>query len=69
MKAEELKDKSKDELTDKLYGLTKESFNLRFQRVNGQLENTARIAEVRKDIARLKTVISQKRKDLKEVSK
>jgi len=60
MKAEELKGKSADELRDELLGLRKESFNLRFQRASGQLENTARIREVRKDIARIKTVLKQR---------
>ena len=57
MKAEDLKGKSTDELTDELLTLKKEAFNLRFQRASGQLENTARIREVRRDIARLKTVM------------
>ena len=57
MKAEDLKGKSPDELTDELLSLKKEAFNLRFQRASGQLENTARIREVRRDIARLKTVM------------
>ncbi len=60
MKAEELKGKSVDELRDELLGLRKESFNLRFQRASGQLENTARIRQVRKDIARIKTVLQQR---------
>ncbi len=57
MKAEDLKGKSPDELTDELLSLKKEAFNLRFQRASGQLENTARIREVRRDIACLKTVM------------
>ena len=57
MKVEDLKGKSPDELTDELLSLKKEAFNLRFQRASGQLENTARIREVRRDIARLKTVM------------
>jgi large subunit ribosomal protein L29 len=60
MKAEELKGKSPDELRDELLGLRKEAFNLRFQRASGQLENTARIRQVRKDIARIKTVLRQR---------
>ena len=59
MKAEGLKGKSQDELLDELVGLRKESFNLRFQRANGQLENTARVREVRRDIARIKTVLNR----------
>jgi large subunit ribosomal protein L29 len=61
MKAEDLRTKSVDELTDQLGALKKEQFNLRFQRATGQLEKTARIREVRRDIARVKTVAAQKR--------
>ena len=60
MKAGELRTKSEDELKDSLLGLRKEAFNLRFQRASGQLENTARIREVRRDIARIKTVLRQR---------
>jgi large subunit ribosomal protein L29 len=61
MKAEDLRTKSSDELTDALASLKKEQFNLRFQRATGQLEKTARIREVRRDIARIKTIAAQKR--------
>ena len=61
MKAEDLRTKSTDELTDELASLKKEQFNLRFQRATGQLEKTARVREVRRDIARVKTVAAQKR--------
>lgn len=57
MKADELKGKSLDELKDQLLQLKKEAFNLRFQRASGQLQNTARVREVRRDIARIKTVL------------
>ncbi len=60
MKAAEFKTKTEDELTDTLLGLRKEAFNLRFQRASGQLENTARIREVRRNIARIKTVLHQR---------
>ena len=60
MKVGELRTKSEDELKDSLLGLRKEAFNLRFQRASGQLENTARIREVRRDIARIKTVLRQR---------
>ncbi len=60
MKAGELRTKSEDELKDSLLGLRKEAFNLRFQRASGQLENTARIREVRRGIARIKTVLRQR---------
>ncbi len=57
MKAADLRTKTPDELTDALMGLRKEQFNLRFQKASGQLENTARSRQVRRDIARLKTVL------------
>ena len=50
-----------DQLDDELLKLKKEQFNLRFQRATGQLENTARVRQVRRDIARIKTVAQQKR--------
>ena len=49
--------KSADELTDELLALKKEAFNLRFQKATGQLENTARMRQVRRDIARAKTIM------------
>ena len=52
---------TEDQLDDEALKLKKEQFNLRFQRATGQLENTARVREVRRDIARLKTVARQKR--------
>ncbi|CAH1678039.1 50S ribosomal subunit protein L29 [Hyphomicrobiales bacterium] len=52
----DLKAMSTDQLQDELLKLKKEQFNLRFQRATGQLENTARVTEVRKDIARIKTL-------------
>jgi len=60
MKAEELRGKTVDELNDQLVALKKEQFNLRFQRASGQLENTARVRVVRRDIARIKTVLGQR---------
>lgn len=59
MKASELKTKTPDELTSELTSLKKEQFNLRFQRASGQLENTARVRQVRRDIAKIKTIIGQ----------
>jgi large subunit ribosomal protein L29 len=50
-----------DQLDDELLKLKKEQFNLRFQKATGQLENTARVRQVRRDIARIKTVAQQKR--------
>ena len=60
MKAEDLRSKTVDELTDNLNDLAKEAFNLRFQQASGQLENTARVRVVRRDIARIKTILNQK---------
>jgi large subunit ribosomal protein L29 len=56
MKAQEYRAMSVDQLDEQLAKLKKEQFNLRFQRASGQLENTSRVREVRRDIARLKTV-------------
>ena len=60
MKASEARDLTEDQLKDRLLRLKKEQFNLRFQRAAGQLEKTSRVGEVRKDIARIKTVLRQK---------
>lgn len=60
MKPEDIRAKSADELNDQLLQLKKEQFNLRFQRASGQLENTARVRAVRRDIARIKTVIGER---------
>jgi large subunit ribosomal protein L29 len=56
VKPEDIRGKSPDEMKSDLIDLRKEAFNLRFQVANGQLENTARIREVRRDIARIKTI-------------
>jgi large subunit ribosomal protein L29 len=58
VKSEELRGKTPDELNDLLLDSKKELFNLRFQRASGQLENTARIGEVRRNIARVKTMLN-----------
>ena len=60
MKASDLKMKTADELVDELESLKKEQFNLRFQQATGQLENTARMRQVRRDIARIQTVAAEK---------
>tara|TARA_B100001559_G_C16258361_1_gene510323 strand:+ start:390 stop:602 length:213 start_codon:yes stop_codon:yes gene_type:complete len=57
MVSEKFKGKTTDELKDELFNLRKESFNLRFQKVSGQLENTARVRQVKKEIARVKTAL------------
>ncbi len=61
MAAEKLKGLSLDQLDDELVKLKKEQFNLRFQRASGQLENTARVRIVRREIARIMTISRQKR--------
>ena len=60
MKVSELREKSADQLGEELLSLKKEAFNLRFQKATGQLENTARVRLVRRNIARVNTLISEK---------
>ncbi|MEO9336950.1 50S ribosomal protein L29 [Mesorhizobium sp. SB112] len=60
MKASEVRTKTPDQLGDELASLKKEQFNLRFQKATGQLEKTARVKEVRRDIARIKTIAAEK---------
>jgi len=60
--ADDLRLKSGDELADRLGKLKKEQFNLRFQRANGQLENTGRIRIVRREIARIETILTEQRR-------
>ena len=59
MKAEDIRQKTPDELKDLLVNLSKEAFNLRFQKASGQLENLSRERQVRRDIARIKTIVNQ----------
>ena len=60
MKAGDVRAKTDDELKTELSQLAKEVFNLRFQKASGQLENTTRVRQVRRDIARIKTVIGER---------
>jgi large subunit ribosomal protein L29 len=60
MDAKELRAKTPDQLRTDLVNLKKESFNLRFQQATGQLENTSRIRAVRRDTARVKTILNEK---------
>jgi large subunit ribosomal protein L29 len=60
MKPADVRARTGDELTEQLDTLGRESFNLRFQRANGQLENTSRVRQVRRDIARIKTVLGER---------
>ncbi len=62
MKAADVKAKTTDELNAELEQLTKEVFNLRFQKASGQLENTARVRDVRRTIARIKTVLGARQR-------
>jgi len=60
MNAGEVRGKTTDELTAELEQLSKEAFNLRFQKASGQLENTSRVRQVRRDIARIKTILDER---------
>jgi large subunit ribosomal protein L29 len=61
MKAVDVRAMTLDQIDDEVLKLKKEQFNLRFQRATGQLENTARVRVIRRDVARLKTIAAQKR--------
>ena len=61
MKAEDIRAMSDDQMEDAILNLKKERFNLRFQRATGQLENTSRLKQARRDIARIKTIAAQQR--------
>jgi len=65
MKPTDVRTKTDDELKDELTQLRKEKFNLRFQRASGQLENTARVRAVRRDIARINTIQAERRRAAK----
>lgn len=58
----DLRAKSVDELNDRLVELKKEQFNLRFQKASGQLENTARVTAIRKEVAQVKTILNEQRR-------
>jgi large subunit ribosomal protein L29 len=62
VKASDLRPRSDDELSEQVDNLGKEIFNLRFQRASGQLENTARVRQVRRQIARIKTILGDRRR-------
>ena len=62
MKSADVRAKTDDELKDQLGDLRKEQFNLRFQRASGQLENTSRVRQIRRDIARIMTVLGERKK-------
>ena len=61
MKGEDVRAMSPDQMSEELLRLKKEQFNLRFQRATGQLENTARVRQIRRDIARIQTIARQQR--------
>ena len=60
MKAQDLRDKTPDQLREELASLKKEAFNLRFQQATGQLESTARMRTVKRDVARVSTILNEK---------
>jgi len=62
MKAADLRTRTPDELVEQAENLGKEIFNLRFQRASGQLENTARVRQARRDIARIKTILGERQR-------
>jgi len=65
MKAADVRAKTEDELKTELGQLAKEVFNLRFQKASGQMENTARMRQVRRDVARIKTVLNERTRSAK----
>ncbi len=65
MKPVDVRAKTDDELKEQVVQLTKEQFNLRFQRANGTLENTARAGVIRRDVARIKTVLGERKRGVK----
>ena len=68
MKASDVRAKTADELKQQVDDLAKEAFNLRFQRASGQLENTTRVRQVRRDIARIKTIQGERARATKSAS-
>ena len=62
VKAEDIRAKTVDELNDQLNDLSKEAFNLRFQAASGQLENTARVRQVRRNLAQIRTILNEKKR-------
>ena len=66
MNAQELRNKTPDQLREDLVALKKEAFNLRFQQATGQLETTARIRTVKRDVARVPTILNEKAKEAAE---
>ena len=68
MKAQDVRQMTEDQIGDEIVRLKKEQFNLRFQRATGQLNNTARVRQVRRDIARLMTIGAQKNASKKDES-
>ena len=66
MNASELREKTPDQLREELTNLKKEAFNLRFQQATGQLENPARLRSVRRDAARVKTILNEQARNAAE---
>lgn len=69
MKAVDVRAKTDDELKEQVVMLSKEQYNLRFQKASGQLENTARSGQIRRDIARIKTVLGERKRGVKVETK
>ena len=65
---QDLRLKTEDELNEQLIGLRKEAFNLRFQKASGQLENTVQVRRVRREIARIKTILGERRRQPQQAS-
>ena len=63
MDAKELRNKTPDQLRDELVSLKKEAFNLRFQQATGQMENTARMRTVKRNVARVETILNEKARE------
>ena len=63
MKNKEIKKLSTDELNNKINSLKKDLFNFRFRKINGQLEDTSKISELKKDLAKVKTIINKNKKN------
>jgi large subunit ribosomal protein L29 len=68
MKASDVRAKTDDELKQQVDDLSKEAFNLRFQKASGQLENTTRVRQVRRDIARIKTILGERARGAKSAA-
>ena len=69
MKCKEIKKMSDDELNSKIISLKKDLFNIRFKKINGQLEDTSKISELKKDLAKIKTKLNKKNYEQKNIKR